>query len=232
MPAVVVRVRLVDLEDRPAGARRSTTSGFVADARYSRIDGVAGPVRVVDVELAVGRERGVERQPQQPLLAALRHRARDVQERRGQQRAALRGSGPARSWTTMNRRPVPSRAPMPARARRAVGDLRELDRRGGRRGGATAVRAGCRSCGPAAGRAAARDERGAGRAVRTERPGGSWCVGPSRFTPGGRRARRARGRRRTSCRTVGGVSNSSAAFAAPYPRDDRDDEPAPGAPRA
>ena len=74
--AVVVRVRLVDAEKEP-GARgeRSRAVRLVPhDAR------VAGPVRVVHVDEAVRPVHGVEREPEETLLAAGRDRVADVEE--------------------------------------------------------------------------------------------------------------------------------------------------------
>ena len=86
----------VDGEDQLRGCR----VGAVRIGRAHRVSldaRVAGPVRVVDVEAAVGRVVGMERDAEQPTFAAAPDLRHDVEERRGQQLAVLRRSGCARA---------------------------------------------------------------------------------------------------------------------------------------
>ena len=62
-------------------------------------------------------------------------------------------------------------------------------------------------------------------------PGGSWCVGSSRFTPGGRQGARARGRRRDIVPHRGRRVEPVRSLPAPYPRAmSADDSPRLGRP--
>src|SRR5690606_25195018 len=87
-PAVVVGVRLLDVEDRlRRGGVRAVRVGRAH--RVSFDARVAGAVGVVHEEVPVGRVVRVECDAEQPALAAARHLGHDVQERRRQELAVL-----------------------------------------------------------------------------------------------------------------------------------------------
>ena len=79
LAALVIRVRLVDEEELPHPKRRAS---FGAGPVLGD-DGVAVAVDVVDEEPPVLLVIGMERDREQPALAAERHQATDVQERLG-----------------------------------------------------------------------------------------------------------------------------------------------------
>ena len=91
--AVMVRKRLLDLEEDPLAPRVDDVA--VERHRERRHDGVPVEVGVVDEDAAVGRVVRVERQAQEAALAAGADTVRDVEEGRLVAHAVADGLDPA-----------------------------------------------------------------------------------------------------------------------------------------
>ena len=129
VPAVVVRVRLVDPEDLLRAPRQgSPVARPVADDPRRPVR----PRGVVHVEGVVARVGRREREPEQALLTPVDDERADVQERARLHLAALDDTDPARLLHDVDAPGLAGRLRREDGAREAAGDRDEAERRGGR----------------------------------------------------------------------------------------------------
>jgi hypothetical protein len=87
--AVVIAERMRHVEKRPFAGRIRKVLASSAPEEFRDNDGAVGLARVVDVELAIGAVKRMERKAKEAALAARQDLRRYIEKRRGEDRAVL-----------------------------------------------------------------------------------------------------------------------------------------------